>query len=180
MPCKRGNEAARNKYGHCLCIPCKSFRARNDHLKKEYRLNWQRRNKEKCSKYSKKWNDNNREKRRAIEESWKRRNPDKVRESSRKAGKKWAKNNKGKRNAIDMRRKAGLIKRTPIWADLSKIKFFYIEAERLTKETGVAHEVDHIIPLQGRYISGLHVHNNLQILTRSKNRSKGNKTTILC
>ena len=33
----------------------------------------------------------------------------------------------------------------------------------------------HIIPLQGKMISGLHIHNNLQIITRNKNRSKGNK-----
>ena len=36
-------------------------------------------------------------------------------------------------------------------------------------------EVDHIIPMQGKYISGLHVENNLQILKRSENRSKGNQ-----
>ena len=63
---------------------------------------------------------------------------------------------------------------TPKWADFNKIQSFYIEAERLTKETGTPHEVDHIIPLQGKLVSGFHVHNNLQILTRSKNRSKGN------
>ena len=37
-------------------------------------------------------------------------------------------------------------KATPLWADKEKIKDFYLEAARLTKETGVVHEVDHIIP----------------------------------
>ena len=77
-----------------------------------------------------------------------------------------------------MKRKASLIQRTPKWADIEKIKAFYIELERLTKETGILHEVDHIIPLQGKFVSGLHVHNNLQILTRSENRSKGNNFNI--
>lgn len=79
-----------------------------------------------------------------------------------------------------MRRKAALIKRTPSWADLNKIRDFYILAEKLTNETGVPHEVDHIVPLQGKLVSGLHVHNNLQVITRFENRSKRNNVNILC
>ncbi len=140
---------------------------------------WQHKNKDKTYKYCKKYNDTHKTKRRETENSWKSRNPDKIKQYNKKSGAKWAKNNKGTRNAIDMRRKAGLIQRTPKWADLDKIREFYVEAERLTKETGIPHEVDHIIPLQGKNISGLHVHNNLQILTKSKNRSKKNNYDIV-
>ncbi len=42
----------------------------------------------------------------------------------------------------------------------------------LEELTGVKHEVDHIIPLQGKNVSGLHVWNNLQVITLTDNRKK--------
>lgn len=48
----------------------------------------------------------------------------------------------------------------------------------LTEETGVAFEVDHVVPLQNKTVCGLHVEANLRIVERRKNRSKGNKWTI--
>lgn len=42
-------------------------------------------------------------------------------------------------------------------------------------ETGIPHHVDHIIPLQGENICGLHIPENLQILKATDNRKKGNK-----
>ena len=51
----------------------------------------------------------------------------------------------------------------------------YAEAARLTKETGIPHEVDHEVPLQGINVCGLHWHENLRIVTAFVNRSKGNK-----
>lgn len=69
---------------------------------------------------------------------------------------------------------------TPQWADLEFIKELYKEADRLTVETGIMHEVDHVIPIRGKFVSGLHVHNNLQILTKTANREKGNKFSELC
>ncbi|MEQ6358083.1 hypothetical protein ABNX05_26230, partial [Lysinibacillus sp. M3] len=58
---------------------------------------------------------------------------------------------------------------------LDKIEWFYQEAKRLFKDTGVAHHVDHIVPLQGKYVSGLHVPWNLQILTALEISKKSNK-----
>ena len=61
------------------------------------------------------------------------------------------------------------------WADRSKVQAFYAEAKRLTDETGIPHHVDHIIPLLGEFVCGLHVHTNLQVLPGSDNIRKGNR-----
>lgn len=77
-------------------------------------------------------------------------------------------------------RKRQLLKRNaiPNWVDeavLKKIKSFYEAARRKTLKTGIPHEVDHIYPLKGNNVCGLHVPENLRIISRFENRSKGNK-----
>ena len=69
-------------------------------------------------------------------------------------------------------------KRAPAWRDREAIAAFYAEARRLTAETGVHHAVDHILPLRGKLVCGLHVEFNLQILTRLANSQKGNRFPI--
>lgn len=60
----------------------------------------------------------------------------------------------------------------PAWANKSAIAAIYEQATRLTKETGIPHQVDHIIPIQGKNVCGLHVEHNLQILTKTLNLKK--------
>lgn len=73
------------------------------------------------------------------------------------------------------KRRTAKMNRTPPWADLAAIRAFYDEATRLTKLTGEQHHVDHIIPLQGKLVSGLHVESNLQVIPWLKNIVKRNK-----
>ena len=85
--------------------------------------------------------------------------------------------NKPRRNAITAKRHASKLKRTPSWLtknNLELIKQFYREAKELETLTGIKHHVDHIVPLQGENVSGLHVPWNLQILTAAENCSKNN------
>lgn len=62
----------------------------------------------------------------------------------------------------------------PAWADKKAIEAIYRRAVLLTKSTGVPHEVDHIIPLKGRNVCGLHCEANLRVITKQENRRKSN------
>lgn len=63
---------------------------------------------------------------------------------------------------------------TPPWTDFNLIRKVYDEAARLSWETGVIHDVDHICPLNHPRVCGLHVHYNLRPVPRSVNSAKSN------
>lgn len=65
------------------------------------------------------------------------------------------------------------IQRSPSWANLDHIAGMY-ELCGLFRGAGLDLHVDHIIPLQGEIVSGLHVENNLQLLPRLENIGKKN------
>jgi hypothetical protein len=80
-----------------------------------------------------------------------------------------------RKTAASAKRRADELQRTPAWADMKAIGAIYREARRLTKETGKAHHVDHVIPLRGKLASGLHVAGNLQVLPGAENVRKSNR-----
>lgn len=90
----------------------------------------------------------------------------------------YRKANPGKVNALAMKRYAAKLKRTPKWLtkeNFREIQQLYLRSYKLTQETGILHEVDHIVPLQGKEVNGLHVPWNLQVITAKENNKKGNK-----
>lgn len=94
--------------------------------------------------------------------------------------KEWLKTPAGKAQTKTKKakRRASLLNRMPKWltsTDKWMIKEAYHIATLRTQATGIIWEVDHIIPLQGKTVSGLHVPTNLQLMTKSENCSKGNK-----
>lgn len=90
----------------------------------------------------------------------------------------WAKAHPEKVNAIVARRKAAKLQATPMWASAAAIEAIYREAARLTKETGIAHAVDHYYPLISPLVCGLHVEHNLRVITKSDNSRKGNRLPV--
>lgn len=89
----------------------------------------------------------------------------------------WKKNNKGKVNANTSNRRASKLERTPkcqTKLQYKEIQYFYMLVKELQWLSEGQLTVDHIIPLQGENISGLHVPQNLQILNLSDNSKKSN------
>lgn len=87
----------------------------------------------------------------------------------------WSEENPGRVKAKDRRRKVRNKLAFVPWADLDKINAAYKLAKELTEQTGIPHHVDHIIPLQGKLVSGLHVEYNLAVIPAKDNLIKGNK-----
>jgi len=81
-------------------------------------------------------------------------------------------------NARNAKRRSAKLQRTPPWLTaehLAEIEAHYALAKEAERITGEPHHVDHIIPLRGRRVSGLHVPWNLQVLPASTNIRKSNK-----
>lgn len=127
---------------------------------KESRMKYISKNKEKHLRWIKNWNIKNKERRKIHRQNSKLKDYDKylvrVREYTAK-------------------RRCSKLQRTPKWLtlfDKQYIKHIYIQARELEKLDGIKRHVDHIIPLKGKNVSGLHVPQNLQILTETENLTK--------
>lgn len=94
-------------------------------------------------------------------------NKDKVAEGNRERSKQWKKDNPQLVTAMNKKRDCLKKQRVPSWANLEHIKEIYTNCPE-------GYHVDHIVPLQGENVSGLHVEYNLQYLNASDNCRKGN------
>lgn len=86
--------------------------------------------------------------------------------------------NKDRYNARDAKRRAAKLKALPKWLtaeQLEQIKELYTCAQMFKLYTGEEYHVDHIVPLQGENVCGLHVPWNLRVIPAKENLSKSNK-----
>ncbi len=128
--------------------------------------------------------------------AWKKRNAEKVRianknraakkraeqpEKVKEAKKSYVQRNRDVVNAAVARRKAARLQRTPKWLtafDKLKIQCIYSIAAMLTRHNEEPWHVDHVIPLQGDLVSGLHVPSNLQVMRGVENVRKHKKFEV--
>jgi len=89
-------------------------------------------------------------------------------QKSRERTAKWKKDNWGYYKSYLLSRKKRVRLATPVWADKKQIIEIY-------KNCPKGFHVDHIIPISGKNVSGLHVPYNLQYLSKSENLKKGTK-----
>lgn len=142
---------------------------------KRLRKEWYERNKELTKERARAWGLANPEQTAARKTKWREENRDQHNAINRE----WNKNNKPLKAALQAKRKSVILQRTPKWdADAHLIVAKYQVAAMLSRETGEQHHVDHIIPLQGKYVSGLHVFSNLRVIPGSDNVKKSNKYVV--
>lgn len=120
-------------------------------------------NKENLKLNTQAWRNKNGEKDKQTKKEWYLNN----KEKSNKTSKEWRKNNKKRCVYHTSKRRSDLAQRTPKWVNLKEIKHFYDKCPD-------GYHVDHIIPLNGKNVCGLHVLNNLQYLPALENLKKHN------
>ena len=181
IPCKHGHLAERY-VSNWTCVDChakkciesqRKWRAANPEKQQEYSKKyaaahaestkqWRALNKDRCADNQRKWNAKNRDRRNQLSNDWRIKN-------------------KATMIALKAKRRADILSRTPKWLtkdDMWLIKQAYEIAKLRTKVTGIAWQVDHVIPLRGRRVSGLHVPLNLQVVPMTVNLKKGNSYAI--
>lgn len=132
---------------------CKTCRA--DERKQHYENN-----KERVLKQTAAWQKENRDRAAEYYKTYSKKHPDKM-------SAKWA------------ARRASKLQRTVEWSEQERIQARYTLAKYLTELDGRQRHVDHIIPLRGELVSGLHVADNLQILYAEDNLSKSNNYEVI-
>ncbi len=131
---------------------------------------WRANNLEISNKKARDWAKANPERRNQISRNFTKNNPGKSSEYKRK--------NSGKYAAHRKKYEASKINATPNWLtqfDFDYIESLYVQAKELKNLTGVDYHVDHILPLRGEIVCGLHVPWNLQVITAEENHKKNNR-----
>lgn len=131
---------------------------------------WRKANPDKSRASTQKWRDSNRERHLAYKLMWNKENPEQALA--------WRKLNPYKLAKVTANRRARMANATPAW--FSEFDEFAVEeayelAVRRQITTGVVWSVDHVVPISGKTVCGLHIGVNLQLLPSVLNSSKGNR-----
>lgn len=172
-PCPRGHISER-MVSTRGCVACLS----------EKKAAWSAANPEKVNSQKRAWRDANLEKARALNLANQKKHRAKANERNRRYAEAnrekiaarnalWEQANPHKVLAKAAKRRAAKRNQMPVWADSQQIESVYARAAEL-RSSGADVHVDHVIPLQGRMVSGLHVPDNLQIIEALENRVKSN------
>ena len=162
------------RQSHCkTCMKAKAdaYQRANKAAHQKAVKRWKAKNPERTKAYVKKSRTKNSERVSAVKAAWRVRNYQTVRQQ----WCEWSKANPEKLRAKDMKRKAVKLRAIPPWADKEKIEEFYFAADFLGMVTGEWYHVDHIAPLQSKFVCGLHCEQNLQVLPASANLRKSNR-----
>ncbi len=162
-----------------ICKKCVSaYNSKRYRINKKYinfiTAKYQKDNRKRCTELAANWRINNPDKVKVSKKRWVKENPSKVAQIS----ERYRSSNSGKINARNAKYQLAKIQRTPKWLtleDCRRMERKYEMASLMSDFLGVDLHVDHIIPLQGELVSGLHVPENLQILLASDNLGKSNK-----
>lgn len=162
---KRLEDPEKNK------LRCKAWYGRRSEEYKARQAEYRKANKESRKEYVKKYYRENKERLNEIS----RQNYIANRAKYRKVAKMWREANRSLANALSMKYHANKLSATPVWLSkeqLSEINDLYTAAHMFKLYTGTEYHVDHIVPLQGETVCGLHVPWNLQLLPWDENLSK--------
>ena len=160
QPCKHGHITERFAYG--VCVECNNaWNKRRTQLVKGTA-----KEKERCKLKAAREREANRELCNERTRLWRAKNPN--------HGKEYRKKHLARYAAHATKRHAGLKTATPAWSEEACIFALYNTAARLRSASADV-QIDHITPLKGKTVSGLHVRNNLRIIPSVENRSKNNR-----
>lgn len=152
----------------------KDYRSTRLDMISEYARNWYIENRDRKLHLGRLWYQNNKEYVDTRNRQWRKDNPDKVRHLARL----YRMVNADKCRSFTAKYRASKLQATPLWLDdghIQEVLDFYTAATMFQVYTGIDYQVDHIVPLQGETVCGLHVPWNLQLLSSFENQSKGNR-----
>ena len=151
--------------------------ARDIENTKRLQKEWYERNKELTKDRARQWTIDNPERKNEIRTKWREEN----REQHNAGNREWNSKNKDVKAALSAKRRSAKLNRTPKWLtadDIEHMQALYSVAAMIQRESGVEYHIDHIIPLQGKFVSGLHVPDNLRVIPAVDNLKKSNKHTL--